>query len=230
MVNKPKAFLSHSSNDWPTVEKVARELRAMAIEPWFYEDDIDPGDSIPHKLDQALAQVDYFLLFWSAKALNSGWVRAEYDAAFFRRADDESVLIVPVLLDNTELPPLLRAISHLDFRQSIRAGISQLKAFFGREGYGPEQPPRLLKKGPGCEQKLRALPNRELRLRLKARFNMSDVREVWIDTFNSSLDNDLPGMPIGVAVGEMILRADQHRVREDLIRSICANRPDVANN
>jgi hypothetical protein len=34
---------------------------------------------------------------------------------------------------------------------------------------------------------------------------MSDVREVWIDIFNSSLDNDLPGMPLGVAIGEMIL-------------------------
>ncbi|HEU4835112.1 MAG TPA: hypothetical protein VFS90_11875, partial [Pyrinomonadaceae bacterium] len=107
-------------------------------------------------------------------------------------------------------------------------GISQLRKFFGLEGFGPEQPPRRLRAGPDCEAKLATLRNRDLRLLLKKRFSMTDVREVWIDTFDSSLDNDLPGMPVGVAVGEMIIRADQRLLRDELLQSICANRPDVA--
>ena len=230
MVEKLNVFLSHSSKDRAIVTRVARELREMALEPWLYEQDIGPGKSIPQELNKALARAAYFLLFWSEAALNSRWVRSEFDAAFFMRADQESVLIVPVLLDDTELPPLLKPISHMDFRRSINAGIARLRTFFGREGFGPEQPPRPLHPGLSCEDKLAAHRNMELSILLKNRLSLNDVREMWIDTFNSTLDNDLPGVPLGVAVGEMILRADQRRVRADLIQSICANRPDVAQN
>lgn len=230
MATKRKVFLSHNSRDRPTVERVAQELRAMKLVPWLYEENVHPGDSIPGEIDKALAEADYFLLFWSKHALNSRWVRAEYDAAIFRRIDQESVLLVPVLLDGTELPPLLKPISHLDFREGLEKGIARLRKFFGLEGFGPDQPPRRLQVGPSCKQTLAVLRNMDLRLRLKERFSMTDVREVWMDTFNSSVDNDLPGTPLGVAVGEMIIRADQRRLREELLESICANRPDVVKN
>jgi hypothetical protein len=230
MVAKRNVFLSHSSTARPVVERVAQELREMGLEPWFYEQDISPGRSIPRELNEALARADYFLLFWSGAALNSRWVQAEFDAAFFERADKESVLIVPLLLDDTELPPLLKPISYVDFRRSVADGIARLRTFFGREGFGPERPPRLLQPGPSCEDKLAAHRNMELRQLLKSRLSLNDVREMWMDTFNSILDNELPGMPLGVVIGEMILRADQRRARGDLIQSICANRPDLARN
>jgi hypothetical protein len=230
MVAKRKVFLSYSSRDRVAVDRVAQELRKMTLEPLLYLEDISPGRSIPQKLNEGLAKADYFLLFWSENALGSRWVQAEHDAAFFKQADEESVLVVPVLLDNTELPPLLKPISHIDFRQSIEAGISQLRTFFGREGFGPEQPPRLLSPGPTCEKKLTTYRNIDLRLHLKGRLSLNDVREIWMDTFNSTLEDELPGKPLGVAIGEMIIRADQRRVRSELHHSICANRPDVAQN
>jgi hypothetical protein len=67
---KRKVFLSHSSKDRPVVERVARELRAMMLEPWIYEEDISPGSSIPQQIERALAESDYFLLFWSIGAFN----------------------------------------------------------------------------------------------------------------------------------------------------------------
>jgi hypothetical protein len=224
----PKVFLSHSSHDRPVVQRVAAELRGMGLEPWTYEQEISPGDRIPEILNTSLSKADYFLIFWSVHAAKSRWVQSEFDAAFFQWADDRSVVILPILLDETELPPLLKPISHLDFRKSVDAGIAQLRALFGREGFGSEQPPRLLSPGPACTEKLGALRNADLRLRLKGRLALNDVREVWMDVFDSRLDDDLPGMPLGVTVGELILRADQRRVRPELLQSICANRPDVA--
>jgi hypothetical protein len=227
MAEKPKVFLSHSSNDRLIVERVAEELQAMALEPWLYEQNINPGDDIPQKLNDGLAWANYFLIFWSANAAKSRWVQSEINSTFFRWADKESVLILPIRLDDTELPELLRPISYMDFRQSIDDGVSQLRLFFGREGFGPEQPPRLLYPGLQCMEKLAALRNMELRLLLKARLTLNEVREIWIDVFESRLDDDLPNVPLGLAIGEMILRADQRRVRVDLTQSICANRPDV---
>jgi len=68
----------------------------------------------------------------------------------------------------------------------------------------------------------------ELRLRLKDRLALNEVRVIWMDTFENRLDDEMPGAPLGLALGEMILRADQRRLRATLLRSICANRSDVA--
>jgi hypothetical protein len=229
MPDNPGVFLSHSSKDRAIVERVGEELRNMALRPWLDVQQIVAGERIAQKLSSALANADYFLIFWSANAAGSRWVQSEMDAAFFKWADTHSILIIPVLLDNTELPELLKPISHLDFRQNMDAGLSQLRAFFGREGFGPEQPPRLLETGPSCTDQLGVLRNRDLRLRLKERLGLNDVREIWMDTFASRLDDEVPNMPLGLCIGEMILRADERRLRDDLLQSICANRSDIAN-
>lgn len=228
MVDTPTVFLSHSSKDRAIVERVGEELRRMALKPWLDVQQIAPGERIPQKLSTALASAGYFLIFWSSSAANSRWVQSEVDAAFFRWADNQSILIIPVLLDNSELPELLKPISHLDFRKNIDSGLAQLRAFFGREGFGPEQPARRLEDGQSCIDQLAMLRNRDLRLRLKQRLGLNDVREIWMDTFESRLDDDFPNMPSGLSIGEMILRADERHLRNDLLRSICANRPDVA--
>lgn len=228
MSDNPSVFLSHSSKDRPIVERVGEELRSMALTPWLDVQQIAPGAQIAQKLNTALASADYFLIFWSANAASSRWVQSEVDAAFFKWADKQSILIIPVLLDNTELPELLKPISYLDFRKSIDGGLSQLRAFFGREGFGPEQPPRRLEIGQSCTDQLAIIRNRDLRLRLKGRLGLNDVREIWMDTFESRLDDDFPNMPVGLSIGEMILRADERRLRHELLQSICANRSDVA--
>jgi len=57
---------------------------------------------------------------------------------------------------------------------------------------------------------------------------LNDVREIWVDTFESRLAEDFPNMPLELSIGEMILRADERRLRDYLLQSICLNRSDVA--
>lgn len=224
---KPTVFLSHSFKDEGIVKRVAKEIRELDLDPWLYQQDIVPGDRIPGKLSTGLANASYFLLFWSRHSVQSRWVQSEVDVALFRWADEKSVLIVPMRLDDTELPELLRPISSMDFREGLESGLLQLRRFFGREGFGPDQPPRLLTRGAGCKDKLASLRDMDLRLLLKSRLALNDVREIWMDAFQSRLDDELPGVPLGVAIGEMLIKSTRHRVRGDLLQSICANRPDV---
>ena len=56
------------------------------------------------------------ILLWSAEADASPWVRAEFETAITRGMDDGSLRVIPVLLDQTELPPLLRRIRWADLR------------------------------------------------------------------------------------------------------------------
>jgi len=223
----PVAFLSYSSQDRATVERVAEELRATGIETWLDRDQIVGGDRLVEAIGEGIARAGYCFLFWSATAARSRWVQSELDAAYLRWADARSLLLVPLRLDDTPLPELLKAISYLDFRVSPDDGIAQLRKFIGKEGFGSEQPPRLLHADPTCPERLGAMRNMELRLLLKSRCSLNDVREMWMDTFDSRLDDELPNLPLGLAIGELLLRADQRRVRSDLFHSICANRPDV---
>lgn len=228
MAETPGVFLSYSSQDRAVAERVGEELRSLSLIPWLDVQQVAPGEQIAERISSALENASYFLILWSTNAAGSRWVRSELNAAFFKWADEKSILIIPVLLDDTELPTLLKPISWLDFRQGLDDGLAKLRALFGREGFGSERPPRLLENRSSCVGRLATLRNRELRLRMKARLALNDVREIWMDTFDSRLDDDFPNMPLGLAIGEMILRADERRLRDDLLQSICANRSDLA--
>src|SRR5262249_51725712 len=144
---------------------------------------------------------------WSASAL----------ARLIAEAEQHATLVVPVRLDDTELPGLLGSVASIDARGGADAELAALREFLGREGFGPERRPRQLGPRPrsmaSCRDTLGAMQNMALRVYLKARLSLNDVREVWMDTFASRLDDDLPNAPLGLALGELLLRADQRRAR-----------------
>lgn len=81
---------------------------------WLDSGEIKPGDSIPGKVNEALSLADVVLVIWSRNASNSRWVGAELDVAITRLiSNDDSVRVISVRLDDTELPPLLAPRSWL---------------------------------------------------------------------------------------------------------------------
>jgi hypothetical protein len=124
----------------------------LGVEGWLDSWDIAPGDSIPGKVDEILGLADTALVFWSSNAADSPWVDTEWQTAIVRRlSDDDSVRIVPVVLDATPLPPLLRHVMYVsptdhDFDRAARevAGIKspaeynrRVQEFFAASGAEP---------------------------------------------------------------------------------------------
>ncbi len=91
-------------------------MRLSGADVWFDEWEIRAGDSIPGKVNDALETVDTVVLLWSADADRSKWVRAEFETALARGMEDGSLRVIPVLLDDTPLPALLRRIRWVDLR------------------------------------------------------------------------------------------------------------------
>lgn len=83
---------------------------------WFDEWTVRPGDSIPAAVEDGLVGFDIFALVWSQGASQSRWVRTEMDAALDRWMKKESCRLVPIRLDDTPIPQLLRSIRYLDGR------------------------------------------------------------------------------------------------------------------
>ncbi|MFP5273818.1 toll/interleukin-1 receptor domain-containing protein [Coleofasciculus sp.] len=67
-----KAFISHSSIDKPFVERLATDLRTReGIDAWYDAWEILPGDRIPDKLEEGLANAGILVLVLSPDSVNS---------------------------------------------------------------------------------------------------------------------------------------------------------------
>lgn len=106
-------FLSHNHQDKDVATPLAARLRLVGADVWLDDWEIKPGDSIVGKVNEALGLADTVLLLWSENAAHSRWVNSEMETAIARRLSDGSVRIIPVRLDDTELPALLQPLKWL---------------------------------------------------------------------------------------------------------------------
>lgn len=106
-------FLSHNHRDKDVATPLAAQLRLVGVDVWLDDWKISPGDSIVGKVGEALGMVDTVLLLWSENAASSRWVNTEMEAALTRQLSGGSLRIIPVRLDDTELPQLLRPLKYI---------------------------------------------------------------------------------------------------------------------
>jgi hypothetical protein len=145
-------FLSHAKADGEWVRVLAENLHQLDVDVFFDEWTIAPGDVVVHELDEGLRDSLAGALVVSPVALERPWVRAEY-AAMMTRAVQEGFRLIPVLLKDAELPPLLASRSWVDFRTAdgpkYFTKVKELAALLKGERKG--SPPRtgVLKPPPG---------------------------------------------------------------------------------
>ena len=136
-------FLSHNRDDKDTARRLGGQMRLAGADVWFDEWEIRAGDSIPGKVNDALAVVDTVLLLWSASANGSEWVRAKFEAAVTRGIEDATLRVIPVLLDDCPLPALLQRLrvgfaTDQDRLRAIQAALDEASIEVRYlEGYGP---------------------------------------------------------------------------------------------
>lgn len=83
---------------------------------WIDEAEINIGDSLIGKIRAGLDQVDFVAAILSATSVKSPWVEKELEIASTREIDEKRVVVLPLLVDNVELPGFLRGKLYGDFR------------------------------------------------------------------------------------------------------------------
>jgi hypothetical protein len=112
-----KAFLSYQEGDKEFVETLGSHLRHNGVDVFFDKWDIEGGDSIPQEIEDALAECNLFLYVMSPAATKSKWVQQEYHAFLYRKINDHSLRIVPILRRTCERPPFVAQLRYIDFRE-----------------------------------------------------------------------------------------------------------------
>jgi hypothetical protein len=101
-------FISYASADQPSAQRLAAALQGRGLTVWW-DAALRAGESYDRRIEQALDSAACAVVLWSARSVDSPWVRAEAAAAAERGA------LVPLWLEKVRLPLEFRHRHTLDF-------------------------------------------------------------------------------------------------------------------
>jgi len=141
MPDAPKAFISHASEDKERfVTEFATNLRAAGVDAWVDEWEIRAGDSLVDKVfAHGIDNADVFIIVLSSTSITKPWVVEELDAGVIRRIQ-KGTRIIPVLIDDVEVPP---ALQHLRYSSLASLGSQGVVADIAGTVFGSDVAPPL---------------------------------------------------------------------------------------
>lgn len=114
-------FFSYSRDDSEFVLKLAQQLRNAGASIWLDQLDIAPGNHWDSTIEEALQNSGYLLVILSKTSVESNNVMDEVSFAV-----EEQKKVVPVIIENCEIPFRLRRLQQANFTESHQTGIEQL--------------------------------------------------------------------------------------------------------
>ena len=112
---RSQVFVSYRNGYQKFAEAVAQRLGIEVFVPWFDVWDVIPGDSVTGQLNEGLDKSVAFVCILTKDYPAGKWATEELRTAIHNRVE-RGLWIVPILLEDCEKPPLIRDISHVDFR------------------------------------------------------------------------------------------------------------------
>ena len=110
-------FLSHSSIDKPFTRRLAADLTKKGIAVWFDEAELLVGDSLVEQINNGIESTEYLVVVLSKNSIKSQWTKKEVEIAFVREIASNRKVVLPVLIDDCEVPGYLRTKVYADFRE-----------------------------------------------------------------------------------------------------------------
>ncbi|MBW4635065.1 MAG: toll/interleukin-1 receptor domain-containing protein [Iphinoe sp. HA4291-MV1] len=127
-----QVFLCHSSDDKPTVRELYKQLLNEEFQPWLDEENILPGQNWELEIKKAVQSADVIIICLSKNSVNKiGYIQKEIKFALdiAERQPEGSIFIVPMKIDNCNVPQRLSDYQWLDWFTNPAVGyIKLLKA------------------------------------------------------------------------------------------------------
>jgi hypothetical protein len=124
-------FISYSHRDAKFVHRLSTRLVEKNIKVWKDDMKITAGDTFMNKIKAGIQGASYFSVVLSKNSLNSKWVKEELDEALIHESQARGIVILPILLDDCEVPQALSNRIFVDFRHGFGAGLKQILAVVG---------------------------------------------------------------------------------------------------
>lgn len=125
---KYDVFLSYSSKDREVVHALAERLKKDGLRVWLDAWAIQPGDSIPLKIQQGLEQSRVLLMCMSPDYFASDWGRMEHLTLLFRDPTNSQQRFIPLLIAECQPPDIIAQFARIDWRTASNVAYAKLLA------------------------------------------------------------------------------------------------------
>lgn len=119
-------FISYSHSDAEIVNKLAAHLVKNNANVWVDTWELNVGDSILNKVQDAIQESSALLVVLSKASVQSEWCKKELSAGLMRELDEKRVVVLPVLVEDCEIPIFLREKMYADLRKDFETGLHSI--------------------------------------------------------------------------------------------------------
>jgi hypothetical protein len=119
-------FISYSHADELIVNKLAAHLVKQNANVWVDTWELSVGDSILNKVQEAIQESSALLVIVSKASVESEWCKKELSAGLMRELDEKRVVVLPVLVEDCEIPLFLREKMYADLRTNFERGLRNI--------------------------------------------------------------------------------------------------------
>ena len=119
-------FISYSHSDELIVNKLAAHLVKHNANVWVDTWELNVGDSILNRVQDAIQESSALLVVLSKTSVESEWCKKELSAGLMRELDEKRVVVLPVLVEDCEIPLFLREKMYADLRTDFNSGLHKV--------------------------------------------------------------------------------------------------------
>lgn len=124
---KRKVFVSYSYEDKEFVKWLIHNLSDLNIDIWYDNNELRLGDSIKSKIIEGIQSSSTFIVVLSNSSKSSSWVNYELNSALILSAMKKGVRIIPLRIDDSEVPADLSGFLYADFYKDKQRALKLLK-------------------------------------------------------------------------------------------------------
>lgn len=116
-------FISYSHQDREFADTLAIQLVRNRVNVWLDKWELRVGDSLLERIQTAIQGSSALLVVLSKASVQSAWCRRELNAGLTRELEERQVVLLPLLLEDCEVPLFLRDKLYADFRTNFDDGL-----------------------------------------------------------------------------------------------------------
>lgn len=128
---KRKLFISYSHEDVKIVKQFALQLSLCGFDLWMDEKNVSFGGYYTTQILKGIHEADIYVVFISQNSVQSNWIEAEIDFALREKIERKKLVVVPVRLDDADMPIPLSNIDYVDARFSVVTAADEMIDKFG---------------------------------------------------------------------------------------------------
>jgi hypothetical protein len=111
----PHLFLSHSSKDELIVSRLAEDLTICGVDVWLDTWELRVGDDLHERIAEAVHKSRFVAIAVGRHFDDSKWTKGELHQALSREKAEDRTVVLPLLLEELPLPPVITAKKFLLF-------------------------------------------------------------------------------------------------------------------